>query len=61
MYLCICEPLTDKEVKQYVDEHKNQSSHHILKKLVHDTHCGKQCGKCIKSIKDVIHTEKALN
>lgn len=49
MYICICNKVTDKDIKILVDN--GVSNIEEIKKI---TNAGNQCGKCVHTLKEVI-------
>lgn len=56
MYICICEGIKEKEIKEYIKENKNND----FKKLCLDINICNQCKKCSKNIKELINQEKII-
>ncbi len=56
MYICICEQVTDREIKQAIDDGAN-----TLRKLSNELGIIKQCGQCGKCTKKILNEQKQLN
>lgn len=54
MYICICEGIKEKQIKEYIKENEVID----FKKLCLDINICNQCKKCSKSIQEIIKEEK---
>ncbi|ODP96793.1 MULTISPECIES: bacterioferritin-associated ferredoxin [Salinivibrio] len=53
MFVCICHAVSDKTIKQLV----NQQGVTSIRELRRLTPLGSQCGKCVRQAKEVIHDQ----
>lgn len=53
MYVCLCNGVTDKKIRQAVRQFHPQSFQQLRKFLP----IGNQCGKCIKACRDIMQEE----
>ncbi|MBD1557347.1 bacterioferritin-associated ferredoxin [Vibrio sp. S9_S30] len=51
MYVCLCHGVSDKKIRKLVLEEGVTD----IKGIRHCTPLGSQCGKCIKSAKEILH------
>jgi bacterioferritin-associated ferredoxin len=51
MYICICNAVTDTDIRRAADEGVSN-----MKQLKLKTGCASTCGKCIESAKEVLET-----
>lgn len=54
MYICICNSITDNQIKKIIEEHPHLKFKEIIKQLS----IGNQCGKCLKMAHEIIHKHK---
>ncbi len=54
MYVCLCNGVTDKAIRQAVRAHHP----HSMKQLRHLVPIGTQCGKCIKQARAILVEER---
>lgn len=57
MYVCICEALTEKDIKKIIDD----KHCHTTRDVVRQCGAGKKCGKCLKDIEKLVYTEQQNN
>ena len=55
MYICLCNGISDKTIRQAVRKHQPQSFQQ-LRKLVP---VGNQCGKCVRAAREIMQDELA--
>ncbi|MGY7486326.1 bacterioferritin-associated ferredoxin [Klebsiella pneumoniae] len=53
MYVCLCNGVSDKKIRQVVRQFQPQSFQQ-LRKFVH---VGNQCGKCVRAAREVMEDE----
>lgn len=53
MYICLCNGISDKTIRQAVRKHQPQSFQQ-LRKLVP---VGNQCGKCVRAAREIMQNE----
>ncbi|OON35485.1 bacterioferritin [Izhakiella australiensis] len=53
MYVCLCNAVSDKTIRDAVRRYQPTSIQH-LRQLVP---VGKQCGKCIRAAREIMHEE----
>ncbi len=56
MYVCICRAVTSSQIEQEVAEQDGKSS---LREINERLGCGKDCGRCCSSVKQVIQEAKS--
>lgn len=56
MYICLCKGITDRQIKQAVDNGAQNLAH-----VREDLGVGSQCGKCAKITRQIIKTQKQQN
>lgn len=56
MYVCLCEAITDKQIRSAVRTHQVKS----LKGLHQIMPFGRECGKCIRQTRQILEEELAL-
>lgn len=52
MYICLCNGVTDNQIKQSIHEGSM-----TMKALYQDTNLGNQCGKCCQCAKQILNNE----
>ncbi|ADN00302.1 MULTISPECIES: bacterioferritin-associated ferredoxin [Dickeya] len=57
MYVCLCNAVSDKVIRQVVRQHQPQS----LKQLKQFVPVGTECGKCIRQARLILEEETAKN
>lgn len=55
MYICLCEAITDKQIRNAVRKYQVSS----LKGLRQILPVGRDCGKCIRQTRDILEEELA--
>lgn len=53
MYVCICHPITDKQIKRVLEDGA-QTTAAVLKRLEHKI----QCGKCVPYVRAMVNEHK---
>ncbi|EDU57774.1 [2Fe-2S]-binding domain protein [Providencia stuartii ATCC 25827] len=56
MYVCLCEAVTDKQIRSAVRQYHVTS----LKGLRQILPVGRECGKCIRQTREILNDELAL-
>lgn len=52
MYVCLCKGVNDRKIREAVSE-----GCHSMRDVCKKTGAGSQCGKCIKSTREIINQE----
>ena len=55
MYVCCCNGITDRQIKQSVETNEIQT----LRELNNKFGMGKQCGKCVKEVRQIFNESLA--
>ena len=53
MYVCLCNAISDKTVREVVRRYQPKS----IQQLRHFVPVGKQCGKCIRAVREIMDEE----
>ncbi|AUX92006.1 bacterioferritin-associated ferredoxin [Mixta gaviniae] len=53
MYVCLCNAISDKTVREAVRRYQPKS----IQQLRHFVPVGKQCGKCIRAVREIMDEE----
>ncbi|MGD8107502.1 bacterioferritin-associated ferredoxin [Pantoea sp. FN0302] len=53
MYVCLCNAISDKTVREVVRRYQPKS----IQQLRHLVPVGKQCGKCIRAVREIMDEE----
>lgn len=53
MYVCLCNTISDKTVREVVRRYQPKS----IQQLRHFVPVGKQCGKCIRAVREIMDEE----
>ncbi|MDR7344076.1 MAG: bacterioferritin-associated ferredoxin [Pantoea sp.] len=56
MYVCLCNAISDKTIREAIRRHQPKSIQH-LRKIVP---VGQQCGKCIRTTREIMDEELLL-
>lgn len=54
MYICLCEPVTDRDIKAAVD-----TGCRSVREVAGRLGCCRDCGKCVRAAKEVIDAARA--
>ncbi len=53
MYVCLCNGISDKIIRQVVRQHHPKTFRQLCKLIP----LGNQCGKCVRAAREVMHDE----